>query len=89
MDSKTLSKLKAIYQTKDGISDEDLLEEAITTLEDYLLNKDKNDLFHHSRVEVIAYLALLKEQARKIDNHGASTDDKKLHGRKSQWRRLR
>lgn len=62
MDSKTLSKLKTLYQTNDGLSDEDLLEEAITTLEDYLLNKDKNDLFHHSRVEVLAYLALLKQR---------------------------
>lgn len=62
MDSKTLSKLKTLYQINDGLSDEDLLEEAITTLEDYLLNKDKNDLFHHSRVEVIAYLALLKQR---------------------------
>lgn len=62
MDSKTLSKLKTLYQINDGLSDEDLLEEAITTLEDYLLNKDKNDLFRHSRVEVIAYLALLKQR---------------------------
>lgn len=62
MDSKTLSKLKKLYQTNDGLSDEDLLEEAITTLEDYLSLKDKNDLFYHSRVEVIAYLALLKQR---------------------------
>lgn len=62
MDSKTLSKLKTLYQINDGLSDEDLLEEAITTLEDYLLNKDKNDLFQHSRVEVIAYLALLEQR---------------------------
>ena len=61
MNNDELKTLKELYQTNAGISDEELLEEAIVTLENYLLLKDKNELYHCSRVEVIAYLALLEQ----------------------------
>lgn len=48
--------LKDNYQ---DVSNEELFDEAIITLENYFNVLDTNELYHHSRVNVIAYLALL------------------------------
>lgn len=58
--------LKDIYQESAGISDADLYDEAIATLEDYFSSLVPSELYHHSRVKVIAYLALLNERERSI-----------------------
>lgn len=62
--------LKDIYQESAGISDADLYDEAITTLENYFAIIP-GYLYYRSRVEAIAYLALINERERSIPvRHG-------------------
>lgn len=58
--------LKDIYQDSAGISDDELYDEAIATLENYFSALVPGELYHRSRVDVIAYLALLNERERAI-----------------------
>jgi hypothetical protein len=53
------------YQEFDNIKDEDLLKEAIATCENIFSLMDENELLHHSRPLVIAYLALKHEERKK------------------------
>lgn len=58
--------LKDIYQESAGISDADLYDEAIETLENYFAALVPAELYHRSRVEVIAYLALINARESAI-----------------------
>lgn len=59
--------LKSHYQNTrwDDIQDEDLLDEAIRTLENHFNLMDKDDLIKRSRPLAIAYLALVNEKERR------------------------
>lgn len=60
LDSGMINVLKLCYQYDEDIADDDLVDEAIATLEQVLLQKDSFALLNRSRTEVIAYLALLQ-----------------------------
>ena len=50
---------------QEDLPEDALLDEAITTLENYFSYLDKDALLHHSRPLAIAYLALKHEQNKK------------------------
>lgn len=54
------------YQEYDGVTDDELLDEAIATLEGFFPVMDKNELMHHNRPLVISYLALKKVKAEQL-----------------------
>lgn len=60
IDSGMIETLRHCYQYDEDIADDDLVDEAIETLEQVLLQKDGYTLYHRSRPEVLAYLALLQ-----------------------------
>ena len=51
------------YRESDGVDNNELLDEAIDTCENYFETMDENTLMHHSRPLVISYLALNKVKA--------------------------
>lgn len=54
------------YAEDDGVQDDNLLDEAIATLENYFGYLDEDQLIHHNRVDAIAYLAL--KHSKDIEN---------------------
>lgn len=66
LDYKTVLKH---YQEHDGIKDENMLDEAIETLEDVLNQLSFDRLIHHSRPLAIAYLALKIEKQKWADDN--------------------
>lgn len=67
------------YQESDGVDDDELLDEAIATCEDYFETMDKERLMHHSRPLVVSYLALksIKSEQYKLQAYEKLKEDVK------------